>query len=208
MDLIVIWLAPVLGRCNSFSFNGLTTASHQMKWNKFWVQYIYIKQWKTCNLYDISFLISLLSFFPFYPLTKVLACCVGRHFLFLLAVGILFAVSCVWVPVQDKGMALLWLGSFVPALHWGTSQQFWTHFSSLGVEGRKQSMCAQQRQTFQTWLISPYSCCANSGCCEWNGAVGSKSTRNKRKETKERSSGEDRGSKKLGREKHQAADRL
>lgn len=31
IDLIVIWLAPVLGRCNSFSFNGLTTASHQMK---------------------------------------------------------------------------------------------------------------------------------------------------------------------------------
>jgi len=31
MDRIVIWLAPVLGRCNSFSLNGLISASHQMK---------------------------------------------------------------------------------------------------------------------------------------------------------------------------------
>lgn len=160
-------------------------------------------QWKTCV---VSFLISL--FFLFFPLTKVLACRVGRHLLFLLAVGILFVISCVWVPVQDKGTALLWLGNFMPAFHWGTSQQFWTHFSSLGVDGRKQSMCAQQRQTFQTWLISPYPCCANSGCCKWNGAKGSESTRNRRKETKERSSGEDGGGNKLGREKHQAAERL
>lgn len=149
-----------------------------MKWNKFWVQYIYIKQWKTCDLCDIFFNF---SFFFFSPLTEVLACCVGRHFLFLLTVAILFVLSCVWVPVQDKGMALLWLGSFVPALRWGTSQQFWTHFSSLEVEGRKQSMCAQQRQTYQTWLISPYPYCANPSCYKWN----------RRKETKERSNGED-----------------
>lgn len=158
-----------------------------MKWNKFWVQYIYIKQWKTGDLCDIFFNFSL-SFFFF--LTKVLACCVRRHFLFLLTVGILFVVSSVWVSVQDKGMALLWLGSFVPALHWGTSQQFWTYFSTLGVEGRKQSMCAQQRRTFQTWLISPYPCCANFVCSKLNGAGGSKSTRTKREKTKERSSEE------------------
>lgn len=64
-------------------------------------------------------------------------------------------------------------------------------FSSLGVEGRKQSMCAQQRQTFQTWLISLCPCCANPSCCQWNGARGSKRTKNGRKETKERSNEED-----------------
>lgn len=134
----------------------------------------------------VWYLFLFLSFF----LTKVLAWCVGRHFLFLLTVGILFVVSCVWVSVQDKGMALLWLGSFVPALHWATSQQFWAYFSALGVEGRKQSMCAQQKQTFQTWLISLYPCCASLGCSKLNGAGGSKHTRTEREKTKERSSEE------------------
>lgn len=130
-------------------------------------------------------------FLFFFSLTEVLASCMGRHLIFLFTVTILFLVSCVRVPVQDKGMALLCWGSFVPALHWGASQQFWTHFSSLGAKGRKQSMCAQQRQTFQTWLISLYPCCANPSCCKWNGARGSKRTRNGRKETKERSNEED-----------------
>lgn len=113
-------------------------------------------------------------------------------FLFLLTVTILFVVSCVWVPVQDKGMALFWLESLVPALHWGTSQQFWTNFSSLEVKGRKQSMCAQQRQTFQTWLIWLYPCCAHLGCHKLNRAKGSKSTWNKRTETQERSNAKGR----------------
>lgn len=142
MDLIVIWLVQILGRCNSFSFNGLTTASHQMKWNEFWVQYIYIIN-ETCYLCDTF--CNLPSFFFFFSFNWSASMLCGETFFILWTVGILFVVSCVWVPVQDKGMALLWLGSFVPALHWGTSQQFWTHFSSLGVEGKKKRACVHSK---------------------------------------------------------------
>ena len=157
MDRIVIWLAPVLGRCNSFSLNGLISASHQMKWNEFCIRYIYIKQWKTCDWCDIFFNFSGV-FCYFFSLTKALTCCVGRCILFLLTVAILFVVSCVRVPGQDKGMALLWLGSFLPALHWGTSQQFWTWLSSLGVKETEHVCTAKANFPNLVNLTVPFLC--------------------------------------------------
>lgn len=170
MDLIVIWLLPVLGRCNSFSFNGLTQL--YTKWSE--MRFGYNISALSNERLVICVIFKNFSFFFILFSNQSATMLCGETFFIIITVAILFVVSRVWIPVRDKGMALLWLGSFVPALHWGTSQQCWTHLDTLGVEGRKQTMCAQHRQTFRTWLISPYPGCANPGCCKRNGDQGSK----------------------------------
>lgn len=124
---VMNWI--VISRCSSFSFNGLTTVSHQMEWNGGDISVLSNERlefvWYLFFI-SLSFLLSI----------KILACSVVRLVLFLSVVAVPFAVSSMWVPMPETGMAQLWLGALL-ALLWGISQQFWTHLSSLRINGGK-----------------------------------------------------------------------